>query len=226
MKNRILIISAHPDDEILGCGGTVARLIKEGHEAYTLILGEGITSRDHERNKRLREKELKELKKQALLANSVLGVKEVFFYDLPDNRFDTVPFLDIVKKIEKIKNKIKPTIIFTHYHKDLNIDHRITYQAVITATRPTKDETVREIYACEILSSTEWSYPFSFNPDVYFDITATFNIKLEAIKKYSSELRDYPHPRSLKGVEYLARYRGMQIGREYAEGFVTVRRVM
>lgn len=222
----ILLVFAHPDDEVLGCGGTVARLVKEGHEAYTLILGEGITSRDHKRNKRLREGELKELKNQALLANSIVGVKEVFFYDLPDNRFDTVPFLDIVKKIEEIKNKIKPSIIFTHFPNDLNIDHRITYQAVITATRPTKDETVREIYSCEILSSTEWNYPLSFNPDVYFDITTTFNSKLEAIKKYASELRDYPHPRSLKGVEVLARYRGMQVGREYAEAFKTVRKVL
>lgn len=222
----ILLIFAHPDDEILGCGGTVARLIKEGYKAFTLILGEGITSRDEKRNRKLRKKELEELKTKALQANNILGVEKVFFYEFPDNRFDTVPLLEIVKKIEKIKNEVKPDIIFTHYYDDLNIDHKITYQAVITATRPTKTETVKEIYSCEILSSTEWNYPLSFNPDTYFDISSTFNLKIEAIKKYESELRDYPHPRSIKGIETLAKYRGIQVGVKYAESFKTVRRIL
>lgn len=222
----LLLIFAHPDDEILGCGGTVARLIKEGWKAFTLILGEGITSRDDKRNRKIRKKEMEELKTNSLEANNILGVEEVFFYEFPDNRFDTVSLLDIVKKIEKIKSDVKPDIIFTHYYNDLNIDHKITYQAVITATRPTKIETVKEIYSCEILSSTEWNYPLSFNPDTYFDISSTFNFKIDAIKKYESELRDYPHPRSLKGIEILAKYRGMQVGVKYAEGFKTVRKIL
>jgi len=221
--NKILIISAHPDDEVLGCGGTVARLNKEGHTIYTLILGEGITSRDDLRDIKKREKNILELKGEAKKANAILGVKEVFFHNFPDNRFDTVPFLDIVKVIEKIKNNIKPEIIFTHYEKDLNIDHQITYKAVITATRPTKEETVKEIYSFEIPSSTEWSYPLSFSPNVFYDISETIDVKLRALEEYKTELREYPHPRSLEGVELIAKNWGMKVGLEYAEAFKVVR---
>ena len=118
MKNKILIVAAHPDDEVLGCGGTVAKLVKEGYQAYTLILGEGITSRDENRDRAKRETEIQKLKSQAEKANKIIGLEEVFMYDFPDNRFDTVSFLDIVKVIEKIKSDIKPKIIFTHYEKD------------------------------------------------------------------------------------------------------------
>ena len=221
--NKILIISAHPDDEVLGCGATVARLNKEGHTIYTLILGEGVTSRDDLRDIKKREKNILELKGEAKKANAILGVKEVFFHNFPDNRFDTVPFLDIVKVIEKIKNNIKPDIIFTHYEKDLNIDHQITYRAVITATRPLEEETVKEIYSFEIPSSTEWSYPLSFSPNTFYDISETIDIKLKALEEYKTELKKYPHPRSLEGVKLNAKYWGMKVGLEYAEAYKTVR---
>jgi len=221
--NKILIISAHPDDEVLGCGGTVERLNKEGHTIYTLILGEGVTSRDDLRDIKKREKNILELKGEAKKANAILGVKEVFFHNFPDNRFDTVPFLDIVKVIEKIKNNIKPDIIFTHYEKDLNIDHQITYRAVITATRPLEEETVKEIYSFEIPSSTEWSYPLSFSPNTFYDISETIDIKLKALEEYKTELKKYPHPRSLEGVKLNAKYWGMKVGLEYAEAYKTVR---
>ena len=220
---RILIIAAHPDDEILGCGGTIARLNKEGYESYSIILGEGITSRDNTRDRIKNESKIINLKEQANRANELLGIKKVFFFDFPDNRFDTVPFLDIVKIIEEVKNQIKPEIIFTHYEKDLNIDHQITYKAAMTATRPVKEETVKEIYSFEIQSSTEWSYPLSFSPDVFFNISGTINIKLKALKEYKSELREYPHPRSLEGVELIAKNWGMKVGLSYAEAFKIVR---
>ncbi|MBS3097428.1 PIG-L family deacetylase [Candidatus Woesearchaeota archaeon] len=220
---KILIIAAHPDDEIIGCGGTAARLAKEGNKIYTLILGEGITSRDKKRYSKNRVREIKELKKQLSRANKIIGVKEVFTYDLPDNRFDTVPLLDIVKIIEEIKNKVKPDIIFTHYEKDLNIDHQIVYRAVLTATRPLPQETVKKIYSFEVLSSTEWNYPLSFSPDVFFDIKNTINLKLRAVKEYKSELKEFPHPRSLKGIKLNAEYWGMKAGLNYAEIFKSVR---
>lgn len=223
MKKRILIIAAHPDDEILGCGGTIARLTMCGYEAYTLILGEGITSRDNIRNRGQRINEIARLKKEAQKANKILGITDVFFCDFPDNRFDTVPILDIVKSIEMIKNKIKPEMIVTHYEKDLNIDHRIAYRAVITAIRPLADEGVREIYAFEVMSSTEWQYPSSFSPDVFFDISNTINLKVKALNQYKSELKNFPHPRSLEGIELNAKYRGMSIGVSYAEAFKCVR---
>jgi LmbE family N-acetylglucosaminyl deacetylase len=223
MRNKILIVSAHPDDEVLGCGGTVARLVKEGYQVYTLILGEGITSRDEKRDHAKRETEIQKLKDQAKKANKIIGVEEVFMYDFPDNRFDTVPLLDIVKVIEKIKNDIKPDIIFTHYGKDLNIDHQITYKAVITATRPVVGEPVKEIYSFEVPSSTEWNFPLSFSPNVFFDISETMDIKIKALEEYKTELREYPHPRSLEGIKINAQSWGLKIGVKYAEVFKCIR---
>ncbi|MCP4229719.1 MAG: PIG-L family deacetylase, partial [bacterium] len=175
MNKKTLIIAAHPDDEILGCGGTAARLVNEGHDVYTVILGEGITSRDDTRQREKRETEIARLKKQIHDANGIIGVKDVSIYDFPDNRFDSVPLLDIVKVIEAVKDKIKPQVLFTHYENDLNIDHQITYRAVMTATRPQTGETVKEIYAFEVLSSTEWNFPLTFSPDCFFDITGTID---------------------------------------------------
>ncbi len=223
MSKKILIIAAHPDDEVLGCGGTITRLVKEGHEAYTLVLGEGITSRDASRQREKREQELVQLKKQVQEANAVIGIKEVFTVDFPDNRFDSVPLLEIVKVIETIKNKIKPGIVFTHAEHDLNIDHQITYRAVLTAMRPIAGETVKEIYSFEVQSSTEWNFPLRFSPDVFFDISETIDIKLAAMEKYRSELREYPHPRSIKGIRLNAEHWGMKTGLKYAEAFKLVR---
>jgi LmbE family N-acetylglucosaminyl deacetylase len=223
VTKKILIIAAHPDDEVLGCGGTITRLVKEKNEAYTLILGEGITSRDDRREREKREAEITQLKKQIQEANAVIGIKEVFPYDFPDNRFDSVPLLDIVKVIETIKNKIKPDIVFTHAEQDLNIDHQITYRAVLTAVRPIAGEIVKEIYSFEVLSSTEWNFPIRFSPDVFIDISETIDIKLAAMEKYRSELREYPHPRSIKGIRLNAEHWGMKTGLKYAEAFKLVR---
>jgi LmbE family N-acetylglucosaminyl deacetylase len=223
MSKKILIIAAHPDDEVLGCGGTISRLVKEGHEAYTLVLGEGITSRDASRQREKREAEITQLKKQIQEANAVIGIKEVFTDDFPDNRFDSVPLLEIGKVIETIKNKIKPGIVFTHAEHDLNIDHQITYRAVLTAMRPIAGETVKEIYSFEVLSSTEWNFPLRFSPDVFFDISETIDIKLAAMEKYRSELSEYPHPRSIKGIRLNAEHWGMKTGLKYAEAFKLVR---
>ena len=223
VKRRILIIASHPDDEIIGCGGTVRRLVNEGYEAFTLILGEGITSRDRKRDKYRRQKEIEELKHQANKANHVIGVNKVFISDFPDNRFDSVSLLDIIKTIENVKNDVKPNIIFTHHERDLNIDHQLTYKAVITATRPISNESVKEIYSFEILSSTEWSYPCSFSPDMYFDISDTLEFKLRAMEIYKSELKEFPHPRSLEGIRLNSNYLGMRVGLLHAEVFKTVR---
>jgi len=223
MSKKILIIAAHPDDEILGCGGTIARLVNEGCEAYTIILGEGITARDHTRQTQKRKPELARLKKQVREANKAIGVKDVFTFDFPDNRFDSVPILDIIKVIEKIKNKITPDLVFTHYEKDLNIDHSIVNRAVMTAMRPLSGESVKEIYAFEVLSSTEWNFPLSFNPGVFFDISGAIQQKIAAMEKYNAELRNYPHPRSLEGIRLNAQQWGMKTGLTYAEAFQALR---
>lgn len=218
MNKKILIIAAHPDDEVLGCFGTVSRLIKEGYDAYTLILGEGKTSRNTSN-----ENEIQSLKNEIIKANNSIGIKKVFIESFPDNRFDSVDLLDIIKVILKVKEEVNPDIIFTHFEHDLNIDHQITYKAVITATRPMQDETVSEIYSFEILSSTEWNYPLSFSPDTYFDIHSTLDLKISAMKEYNSELCVYPHPRSLKGITLNAQYQGMRVGKKYVEAFKSIR---
>jgi LmbE family N-acetylglucosaminyl deacetylase len=221
---RVLIVAAHPDDEVLGCFATAARLAREGVRVYTLILGEGKNSRYSE-SAYSAEEEIDILREEMLEANRLIGVEELFTHDFPDNRFDSVDLLDIVKEIERVKNMVKPDTIFTHFEDDLNIDHRITYEAVLTACRPMPGECVAEIYSFEVLSSTEWRYPNSFSPDIFFDVKDSIALKVEAMSKYRSELRDYPHPRSLEAIELSARYWGMRVGLEYAEAFKCIRKI-
>lgn len=222
----ILVIASHPDDEVLGCGGTIARFTNEGYEVYTLILGEGITSRDEKRDRTKRDNEIKELKRNIKKANKIVGVKDTFAFDFPDNRFDTVPLLDIIKTIEKVKEQITPDLIFTHHHGDLNIDHQITFKAVMTAFRPIKGETVREIYSFEVPSSTEWNIPSSttdFMPNYFVDVSKTLEIKIMALKEYKLEVREFPHPRSAEAIKIIAKHWGIQVGLEAAEAFEVVR---
>lgn len=225
---RVLVIAAHPDDEVLGCGGTMSRMVNEGHEVYTLILGEGVTSRDKKRNVRKRRQDLLELRKQTKDANKVLGVTKTFSFNLPDNRFDTVPLLDIIKLIEQVKKEVVPDVIFTHNHGDLNIDHQITCKAVMTAFRPVKGENAREIYSFEVPSSTEWNMPTSsayFMPNHFVDISKTLDLKLRAMKEYKSEIRGYPHPRSPEAIKIYAKRWGIQAGLQAAEAFETIRMI-
>ncbi|MCK5013462.1 MAG: PIG-L family deacetylase [Candidatus Omnitrophica bacterium] len=222
-KKRILVVAAHPDDEILGCGATIARMIKEGCEAHTLILGEGVTSRDEQRDADSRKAEIEELKGHVHKANKIIGVEDAILKDLPDNRFDSLPLLDIVKIVEEVKKDIRPDIIFTHYQNDLNVDHQITYRAVITATRPMTDETVKEIYSFEVASSTEWNYPLTFSPDVFIDVSETIDLKLKSLEQYITEMKDSDHPRSLKGAEHRAKSWGIKTGLPYVEAFKLVR---
>jgi len=219
---KILTIASHPDDEILGCGGTIAKLVAEGHTAYTLILGKGIRSREN-----WTEEEAEAIDGKIVMANKLIGVDfdNITIFDYPDNAFDVMSFLSIVKDIERIKKEINPDVIFTHSKSDLNIDHRITHDAVLTVTRPIHEESVRTIYSFEVLSSTEWNFPSLFHPNVFFDISKTINQKLDAMMQYKSEIRKLPHPRSFEGIENLAKMRGMIVGVECAEAFELIRDV-
>lgn len=224
MNNKILIVAAHPDDEVLGCFGTVAKLIKQGCEAYTIILSGGKASREN-----AREEEIAILKDEMYSANKTIGIKEVFQKNFPDNAFDSVPLLEIVKEIEKIKKLVNPSIIFTHHIGDMNIDHSITHRAVLTSTRPMPGECVKTIYTMEVPSSTEWN-SFSretiFTPNTFIDISNTIDSKIEAMQKYNSELRVYPHPRSLKHIKELAKVNGAKVGLKYCENFMMIRNIL
>lgn len=222
---KILIIAAHPDDEVLGCGGTIAKL-SSNNDIYTLILGEGITSRNIPEEQK--KEDVERLRRDAESANEILGVKKVFFEDFPDNKFDTVPLLDIIKTIEEYTLEINPEIIYAHHYGDLNIDHQITHKAVFTAIRPIEDYSVKKIFTFEILSSTEWNKQNQCNvfiPNTYIDISKTIDRKMEAMKCYKSEIREYPHPRSMEGIKILAQKRGLEVGLKYAEAFCLIREV-
>ncbi len=225
---KVLIVAAHPDDEVLGVGGTVARHVAEGDEVYALILGEGQTSRGRHRED-IDQKVVEALHKNTLDSAKAVGYQEVFFADFPDNRFDHVDLLDIVKVVEQMIGKLHPEIVYTHYSGDLNVDHQYTARAVLTASRPIGDYCVAEIYAFETLSSSEWNFDYSaqpaFCPNVFVDITDYYYKKEQAMNCYVSELCDFPHPRSLVGMDSLSKTRGMTAGMERAEAFMLVRSV-
>lgn len=221
----ILVLAAHPDDEVLGCGGTVARLVNEGAEAYAVILGEGITSRSGI-SAATAKKELTALHKKTRESARIIGITETCCHNLPDNRFDTVALLDIVKIIENEIDRVRPDIIFTHHGGDLNIDHAQVFRAVLTATRPMRGTPVREIFSFSIPSSTDWAFcHFSphWKPDTFFDISETLETKIRALEAYDSEMRGSPHPRSYDNVRNTAYECGAVTGTQAAEAFELIR---
>lgn len=222
--SKVLVIAAHPDDEILGVGATIRKHIKNKDECYAIVLGEGITSRYINEENRCNN-QLIDLHENIYRAADIIGFKEIYTENLRDNRFDSYDLLDIVKIIENYILKIKPDIIYTHYYGDVNIDHKITFEATLVATRPIGLEFVKEIYCFETVSSTEWNFKSSsnFNPNYFVDITKFIDEKIEAVKQYKGELREYPHPRSVENLIYTAKKWGAVIGKGYAEAFEVVR---
>lgn len=226
--NTILVVAAHPDDEILGVGATVAWHVAKGDNAFALILGEGQTSRWDKRED-ADKNVIKELYRDTLKAAELIGYHEVYFQNYPDNRFDHVDLLDIVKSVENIICRVQPNIVYTHHAGDLNIDHRITAEAVITATRPVGHYDVSELYYFETVSSSEWNFKKScqnFQPNVFIDIEKFIDVKLKAMNCYQSELCEFPHPRSINGLKVTAQKWGSVIGRTYAEAFELGRRII
>lgn len=222
--SKVLVIASHPDDEILGIGATVVKHVQNGDECLALILGEGMTSRYISRESADSLK-VEELHKDTFDGAKIIGYKKVYIENLPDNRFDSVDLLDIIKIIEKYIDEIKPDIIYTHHGGDLNIDHRKTYEAVLTATRPIDNDSVKKIYCFETVSSTEWNFEYlnAFRPNFFVDVTDTLDIKLKAMECYKSELKKFPHPRSIENLIAIAKKWGSVVGKKYVEAFELVR---
>lgn len=223
MKTTILVVAAHPDDEILGCGGTIARHADAGDDVHVVIMAEGITSRNQTRNIDTHRHELERLGDIARDANRLLGATSVTLHGLPDNRLDSVDRLDVTKLIEEELARLRPSVVYTHHAGDLNIDHRVVHDSVVTACRPLPGSSVRTLAFFEVPSSTEWQTPASgsvFAPNWFTDITETLPAKLKALRVYRSEMRPWPHPRSLKAVEHLAHWRGASNGIHAAEAFM------
>jgi LmbE family N-acetylglucosaminyl deacetylase len=222
----ILVIAAHPDDEVLGCGGAIAKLsAREG--IHIGILGEGMSSRSPQRSQ-ADAAELNKLQSDARDVANLLGARSVLFENLPDNRFDELPLLDVIKRVERLIEELQPDAIYTHHPGDLNIDHLVTFRAVLTATRPTVGCAVKEIYCFEVPSSTEWSFqriePI-FRPNIFVDIKQTIERKIQAMETYTSEARAFPHPRSSETLRAIAQRWGSVVGVECAEAFELIRSI-
>ncbi len=222
MVNKVFVVAAHPDDEILGCGGTMRRHFEKGDQVHCLILAEGITSRIVG-SEMHNSKKLNMLTTAAKQANKIIGVQSLYMHDFTDNSMDQLPLLSVVKIVEKHLFEIKPNVVYTHCPNDLNIDHRITAAAVITACRPVPGSSVERLLFFEVPSSTDWQVIGSnvcFSPNWFIDISATLSRKLEALQAYQTEMRPWPHARSIKAVEHLACWRGAIAGCDAAEAFM------
>ncbi|MCD5401737.1 PIG-L family deacetylase [candidate division NPL-UPA2 bacterium] len=223
ISKKILVIAAHPDDEVLGCGATIAKYSQGGAEVHVVILAEGLTSRDNQREREKHATGLSELAQAAQEANKILGVSSVTLHDFPDNRLDSLARLDVIKIVEGFIDQHKPEVVYTHHAGDVNIDHRRIHDAVVAACRPVPHHPVKRLLFFEVPSSTEWQPPGSapyFAPNWFEDVSGTLGLKLKALKAYQSEMRPWPHARSLEALEHLARWRGASVGVAAAEAFV------
>jgi LmbE family N-acetylglucosaminyl deacetylase len=221
-SKKILICVAHPDDETIGCGGTIAKHIKNGDKVFCISMTDGVSSRNN-----FKKLDIKKRKNSKKKAEKILGFKWIENKkNFPDNQLDTVKLIEIIKVIEKAKKKIKPKIVYTHFPDDLNIDHRLVAEATLTAFRPTK-KNFDKILAFEIPSSTDYRYYKKkiFNPNYLNDISKFWKIKKKALLAYKQEMKKFPDSRSIKGIEALAKYRGVQNGLKYAEAFMILKQI-
>ncbi len=230
-NKRILVVVAHPDDELLGLGATMHKLIHEHNCVIrAIILGEGITSRSDVRDQKKWQEELTIHRQNIEEARQSIGYESMGIYDFPDNRFDSVDLLDIIKVIEKEKEEFNPEIIFTHHGGDVNIDHQRTFEAVVTATRPMSHEKVHTIITFETPSGTEWiasPEPRKFVPNLFIEVSEqNVEAKIKGMEAYEFEKRLFPHPRSPKALKILAQQRGIIVGKNYAEAFCIVRSIL
>jgi LmbE family N-acetylglucosaminyl deacetylase len=215
----ILAVVAHADDEVLGAGGTLARLAHNGEDVYILILADGVGARGGVEGAERRAQ-------AARRSAACLGAREPIMLGLPDNRLDSVDLLNITKQVEGVIEQLQPHDIYTHHAGDLNIDHAICHRAVLTAARPIPGRSLRRIYAMEVASSTEWNAPgpdTAFMPSRFVNITDFIDHKRRALDAYAEEMRPFPHARSFEAVEALARWRGATAGMHAAEAFVVIR---
>lgn len=222
---KILVISAHPDDEVLGMGGTIAKLTQAGNEVYVLIVTDGSSSQyrdSDELNKIIEDKKL-----ETKACADVLGIKQVFYGVLPDMKLDCTPHISINLVIENTIDRIQPEIVYTHFWGDVNMDHQQVYKSTLVAVRPVMGQIVKELYCYRVPSSTEWTpnkADTMFMPNVFVDINDVAELKYEAFAKYATELRDYPHPRSVQYLRETDKATGLKVGMYCAEEFVLLRK--
>ena len=218
---RYLIIAAHPDDEVLGCGATAARLVMEGNDVIPAIVCENASVRY---DKTMQDS----LENWSRKSAKILGINEPKFIGMPDQKLDTYSALEMAQIIEKIILEVQPDVIFTHHGGDVNKDHRILFEATMVATRPVPGNKVQAVYSYETISSTEWGYTnyySQFLPNTFFEITDTLKLKIKAFLQYESEVKNYPHPRSPEAIEIRAKDWGARVGIKAAEAFQLIREI-
>ena len=232
---KVLVIVAHPDDEVLGMGGTLRKLSVKNHDIKVVFLATGIAARrsdkfrnetKYEINKTLikkMEEQIKKLRLDAKRALKILGIKNIEFFDFPDNEMDMVSNLEITKTIENIIKKFKPDVIYTHTKNDINVDHRAIFNATITATRPSTRVNVKKVICFEVPSSSEWNFGDTFSPNIFVDIKRELSYKKKAIQVYKTELKEFPHPRSVNSLDIIAKRWGTVSGFEASEAFELIR---
>ncbi len=213
---NVLVVAAHPDDELLGCGGTIALHTRAGDRVTAVIVCEGESLRYGRGTQNMGA--------QTMAAGRRLGVTDIRLLGLADQRLDTMTLTDIIAPLEQIVRETKPSLVYTQHGGDINRDHEVLFKALLVATRPL-EHYIEAIYSFDTASSTEWAFPRTFVPDTWVDITDTLETKLEAMACYRSEVREYPHPRSLEALEHRAKAWGNQTCLDVAEVFMTVRRV-
>jgi len=221
-NNKVLIIAAHPDDEVMGAGGTIVKHVRQSDEVYLCIITKAYSPDwSHEI--------IKEKRKEATTASEILGIKKTYFCDLPTVMLDTIPQKELIKHISDVVNDIQPDIVYTTHKGDLNNDHRLVFEATMVAVRPTSKRSIKRVLSYELPSSTEWAPPFierAFIPNVYVNISDTLETKIKAMSVYKTELKEHPHPRSLEAIVVYARRRGMEIQAEAAEAFMLIREII
>ena len=226
--DNVLVVAAHPDDEVLGCGGAIARHTDSGDQVQVLIVAEGATSRKKQHDRSEIDDELSTLAQAATKAGVILGVQGVELLGFPDNRLDSLDRLDLVKQIEERITRHQPNVVYVHHAGDVNVDHRRLHEAVVTACRPLPGQKVRRLLSFEVASSTEWQPPgsaYPFQPNWFVDISSQWERKCLALEAYASEMRPWPHARSIESLEHLARWRGAQVSVEAAEAFCLLRQI-
>jgi len=218
---KVLVIAPHPDDEVLGCGGTIGKHVSAGDDVYLCIVTKAYSPE-------WSEHVIKEKKEEVLRVSEILGIEKIYFLDLPTVKLDTIPQKELNEAITQLVNEVQPEVIYIPHKGDVNKDHQIVFDTVMIAIRPRPNSVLQKVLAYETLSETEWGFPSAesvFIPNVYVDISETLELKLRAMSQYKSELREFPHPRSLEAISALAQLRGSTVGVKAAEAFMLVREI-
>lgn len=218
---RVLVVTPHPDDEVLGCGGTMVKHASRGDEVYLCVVTKTYAPE-------WAEDETRERKEEVHRVNEILGVRKTYFLNLPTVKLDTIPQKELNDLISQMVNEVQPEVVYIPHQGDVSKDHRLVFEAAMVATRPKPNLTIRKVLCYEVLSETEWAAPFeesAFIPNIWTKISGVLETKLKAMSAYKSELKEFPHPRSLEAITTLAKMRGANVGVDAAEAFMLVREI-